>query len=450
MIGPHSWLPVLAAVGATGPADPLEANAFTVAIAVVLLFLSAFFSGSETALFSLQPVDRQSIAEPGRARVGRLLQTPRNTLATILIGNELVNVTLSSITAGILLSLFPDKPWMNLVVLTPVLLVAGEVLPKVFALRTNRRFATFVSLPLTTFATVVTPIRWMLTRVADLFLVVLGGTTAPQQAQVREAQLRALIDEGREAGSLKPMEQEMLHKVFDFGEHTVSRLMTPRPDVFSLSLTTPWDEALQRIREAGFSRVPVYKGNSDDIVGVLFVKSLLPFLERARTEPDFRLTPRELKALLLAPRFVPTSKKADELLQEFRTERFHMAIVVDEHGSVVGIVTLDDLLAELVGELLDETDVEDDEVTEIDGERYTVRGSMDVEDFEERFSVTLPEGGYTTVGGFILDQVGELPDKGEEVEAAGLRFVVSGVEGRRVTEVCVTSLPPGATVLEAP
>jgi putative hemolysin len=449
MIGPPSWLPLLAAVGATGGGEAVDANPATLAAAIGLLVLSAFFSGSETALFSLQPVDRQAIPEPGRARVAALLKRPRQTLATLLIGNELVNVTLSSITAGILLTLFPDQPWMNLVVLTPVLLVAGEVLPKVFALRTNRRVAPIVALPLRTFSTVVTPVRWVLTKVADLFLVVLGGTAAPGQAEIREAQLRQLIDQGREAGSLKPMEQEMLHKVFDFGELTVARLMTPRPDVFSLGLTTPWDDALARIRESGFSRIPIYKGSRDDIVGVLVVKSLLPFLERARVEPDFRLSPRELKALLLPPRFVPTSKKADELLQEFRTERFHMAIVVDEHGSVVGIVTLDDLLAELVGELLDETDADDPEVTAIDGDRYTVRGSMDVDDFEERFGVALPEGGYTTVGGFILDQVGELPDKGEEVDAVGLRFVVSGVEGRRVTEVCVCPLPPEVVAGEA-
>lgn len=446
----HPALPALLTVGTVEGAEAMDLNAGTMALAAVLLAFSAFFSGSETALFSLQPVDREALDEPGRGRVARLLRTPRNTLATILIGNEAVNVTLSAVTAGLVLGFFPERPWVNVVVLTPILLVAGEVLPKVIALRNNRRIAPLVSLPIRTFSGVVAPMRWVLTRIADVFLVLTGGTTAPRKAQLREAQLRALIDEGREAGSLKPMEQEMLHKVFDFGEHTVARLMTPRPDVFSLPLTTPWRSLLEQVRDAGFSRIPIYKNGPDDVIGMLVVKSLLPSLARLHEDPGFVLTTRQLKALLLPPRFVPTFKKADELLAAFRAERFHMAMVVDEHGSVVGVVTLDDLLAELVGELLDETDDDDPEVTTIGPDHYTVRGGMDIDDFADRMGVHLPEGAYTTVGGFILDSLGGLPDKGEQIDAAGLRFVVSGLEGRRITEVSVTPTPADATEEFAP
>lgn len=446
----HPALPLLLSVGTVEGAEAMELSSGTVALAAVLLAFSAFFSGSETALFSLQPRDREGLEEPGRGRVALLLRSPRNTLATILIGNELVNVTLSAVTAGLVLGMFPTRPWVNVIVLTPVLLVAGEVLPKVVALRHNRRIAAAVSLPIRTFSRLVAPFRWALTRVADGFLVLTGGTTAPRKAQLREAQLRALIDEGREAGSLKPMEQEMLHKVFDFGEHTVARLMTPRPDVFSLPLTTPWRTLLEQVRDAGLSRIPIYKNSPDDIIGVLVVKTLLPFLARMHEDPDFGLTTRQLKGILLPPRFVPTFKKADELLAAFRAERLHMAMVVDEHGSVVGVITLDDLLAELVGELLDETDIDDPEVTTIGPDHYSVRGGMDIDDFAERMGVDLPEGEYTTVGGFILDAVGGLPDKGAQIDAEGLRFVVSRLEGRRITEVSVTLTPADALASPVP
>lgn len=436
------------AQAALPPAEQMTASALleqaapALAVSAVLILFSGFFSGSETALFSLQPTDRQAMAEPGRSRTGELLRTPRKTLATILIGNELVNVTLGTVTTGLLLTLAPDKPWLNIVVLTPLLIVFGEVMPKVIALRNNARFAATVSGPLRVFAVLVTPARWMLTRLADLALYATGGTGAAGQAQLREELLRSLIDQGYEAGSIKPIEQEMLHKVFEFGDQPVSRLMTPRPDVFSISITTPWQELLPAVREAGFSRVPVWQGTPDNIIGILLVKNLLPFLEQARREPTFRMTVRQLKRALIPPEFVPTTKKAQAMLEEFRTERYHMAIVVDEHGTVVGVVTLDDLLAELVGELLDETDVAEADVSEISEGLFVVRGATDIDDFAEHFTLEVPEGDYTTVGGFISALAGEVLNKGDEVDWEGIRFTVSRVEGRRVTEVSLQRTDP--------
>ena len=442
-----SALPLLALVGAVEEAPSLGARLAAQSPALLasalLVLLSGFFSGSETALFSLQPVDRQGLTQPGRARVNALLSAPRRTLATILIGNELVNVTLGTVTASILLAIAPEQPWLNIVLLTPMLLIFGEVLPKVLALKNNRGFAALVSGPLGLFSKVVSPLRWLLTGLADRVLRATGGTAAPQKAQIREELLRELIDKGYEDGSLKPMEQEMLHKVFEFGDNSVGRLMTPRPDVFSLSLTTPWPELLLAVREAGFSRVPVWQGNPDNVIGILLVKNLLTALHRGRGDPAFRLTPRELKRCLISPSFVPTTKRAQQMLAEFRSERAHMAMVVDEHGSVVGVVTLDDLLAELVGDLLDETDVAEAEVAEVGAGIFTVKGAMDIDDFAERFRLELPAGEYTTVGGFVTTTAGAVPDKGDEIDWNGLRFVISGIEGRRVTEVSVSRIDLG-------
>lgn len=424
--------------------DPWVASTPYLVASVVLLTLSGFFSGSETALFSLQPLDRKHLENAGNTALAGFVSQPRRTLATLLIGNELTNVTLSSVTAGFVLLVFPDSPWINVVVLTPVILVFGEVMPKVIALRWNRILAPLVAYPLSIFSMIVAPLRWVLTSLADFALVLTGGSTAPRQAELREEHLRTLIDAGREAGNLLATEQEMLHKVFDFGDLSVHRLMTPRRDIDSIRLTTPWDELLAFLRSTGTSRVPVWHNRPDNFVGVLVVKALLPIMARVQAggPPP---SPNELRELLLPCRFVPTTKRAEDLLREFRTHGFHMAIVVDEHGNIVGLVTLDDLLRELVGELLDETDQEDPEVTEVGGNSFTVRAGMDVSDFEDRFGVSLPEGEYTTVGGFILDQLGEVPGEGAEVVYGDLRFVVAEVADHRVTELNVgpAQPPPG-------
>ena len=446
------WFCLLASAHAldtpeTVSVDPWVAATPYLAASALLLMISGFFSGSETALFSLQPLDRKHLEAEGHGRLERLVAAPRQTLATLLIGNELTNVSLSSVTAGLVLMLAPDSPWLNVVGLTPVILVFGEVMPKVIALRWNRRLAPLVAHPLTLFSTVVAPLRWLLTRAADLGLRLTGGSTAPKQAELREAQLRTLIDEGRQAGNLEAAEQEMLHKVFEFGDLSVHRLMTPRPDIESVRLTTPWPQLLAELRQLQNSRVPVWHLGPDDYQGVLVVKKLLPYLRRIQAggQPP---SPSELRSLLLPCRYVPTTKRAEDMLREFRTERFHMAIVVDEHGNIVGLVTLDDLLSELVGELLDEDDDADPEVTAVDSDIFTVRAGMDVEDFADRFGVSIPEGEYTTVGGFILTQLGELPDQGAEVVWGGLRFVVSEVTDRRVTELSVRPVTAPVDLVE--
>lgn len=427
----------LAAGGVVVAASTMPATTLT--LVVLLLCGSAFFSGSETALFSLQPLDREALREEGVTSVDALLDRPRRTLASILIGNEVVNVTLSTVTAGLVVAVLPDHAWLNVVLLTPVLLLMGEIIPKVTALRFNRRLASLVAPVLNAWSLAVGPLRWGLTAVADTALRLTGGSKAPRAQELREEQLKELVAQGRRAGTIGAMEQEMLEKVFEFGDHTVNRLMTPRPDVVSINLAMPWEELVAEVRARGFSRLPVYQGRPDDIVGILVVKRLLPLLMATRDQGSLPPTPRQIRKLLLPPRFVPTSKRADALLDDFRADRSHMAVVVDEHGIVAGVVTLDDLLAELVGELLDETDHhEPDEVRKVGEGVFCVQASMDVEDFQDRFEVELPEGEYVTVGGFIMSQAGEVPQKGSELDWNGLRFVVTGREGRRLTELAVT------------
>jgi CBS domain containing-hemolysin-like protein len=366
--------------------------------------------------------------------ITHLLHRPRRLLAALLIGNEVANIGLSTVTAALVLAAFPEWPWLNVLLVAPVLILFGDVLPKTLGLRYSRQVAVRVARPLAFWNELVSPIRWALSGLGDLILRSLGITPAPLHDTLQEEQLRTLIDQGRETGVIQPMEQEIIHRVFEFGDLPVSRLMTPRPDIFSLSLTTPWPDLLAELRDARYSRVPIWQGNPENIVGILLVKDLL----RHRDSPPSHA--RQLLKLLHPAMFVPPSKRAQDLLREFRVKNNHLAVVVDEHGSIAGLVTLDDLLTELVGEVLDESDVDEKDAVQLQDRVWTVKGGIDIEDFNARFSVELPEGDYTTLGGFVFHQLGAAANKGDEVEWQGLRFHVAGVDGRRITEVTVTFL----------
>ena len=427
-----------AASGTAGVADNASLLP-TALLCLILLCCSAFFSSSETALFGLQPVDLESMNGRSEQQVRTLLEEPRQTLASILIGNETINIALSTVSAGLLLQLFPDQPWLNVIIVAPMLLIFGEVLPKTFAFRFARQLAPRSAQLLHPFAKLVTPIRIVLGRLADAALVITGGSKAPRQAELREAHLRAMIDQGREEGNIRAMEQQILHRVFEFGDLSVSELMTPNPEVFSLNLLTPWGELIDKLRESGISRVPIWQGSPNNIVGILLVKRLLGLVAAQRMSGRSRSpSPRQIHKLLHPPRFIPATKAADELLGEFQARRSHMAIVVDEHGAVVGVVTLDDLLEELVGEMLDETDAEDPAVTPLASHSWSVRGDMRVDDFVERFHVVIPPGDYSTLRDLVSAITDEPMTHGREVEWNGIRFRVEAFDGKKVTQFHVT------------
>ncbi len=343
-----------------------------------------------------------------------------------------------AVCAGAILTLAPDRPWLNLVVATPLLIVFGEVLPKTFALRNAGRWTSVVARPLSLWAWVTTPARAVLSVLTRAVIRRFGAEESSGRGGLREEAFRELIDEGLEGGTIRPVEQEIIHRVFEFGELPVARLMTPRPDIVSAPIHLSYDQLLELVRQHGYSRVPMYAGRPDDIIGVLLAKELLRF--RGQDVPGIR----QLRGILRDPYFVPTTKPADELLREFQAQRMHLALVVDEHGSIVGLITLDDLLGELVGEFDD--DIDSDEIDRTQPDMWTVSGAMDVQDFAEETGMALPEGEYHTVAGFVLSLMGHVPEEGEEVVHDGLAFCVETVEDRRVVEL---SVRPRAQLLKA-
>ncbi len=412
---------------------------------LAILCVGMFFSLSETAVFSLQKADREALKDDPRigTLVTHLLHRPRRLLASLLIGNEIANVALSTVSASLLADFVSERAatWINVLLLAPVLIIFGDVLPKTVGLRFAREVARTVARPLAFWHEITSPVRAVISFVVDNLLRVFGVRPAPEQESLQEDQLRTLIDQGREAGVVQPIEQEIIHRVFEFGDLPVSRLMTPRPDVFSLSLTTPWADILEAIRSARYSRVPVWQGNPDNVVGILLVKDLL----RLRGQPP--LNARQIQKMLHPATFVPPGKRAQDLLREFRARGVHLAIVVDEHGSLTGLVTLDDLLNELVGEVLDESDVEEHDAQQLGAHVWSIRAAMDIDDFASRFHRELPDGEYTTVGGFVFHLLGAAPHKGDAVEWEGVHFLVSGVDGRRITEITVR-FPEGVAAEE--
>ncbi len=320
---------------------------------VLLLFLSAFFSSAETALFSISRLrlQRLSETEPGwGGRVFKLLERPTRTIVTILIGNELVNVTASVTMTSFVLYLWgPERAWLSILFMLPLILIFGELTPKMGAFAYSETVSRFVARPLTLFSLLITPVRAIITRVVDLCLRALGVPSALGPSGISENEFKTLLDVGRQEGIVEPNEHKMIERVLAFADVRVRQVMTHRSNMFCLDVNLSFGEAVERVKQAAFSRIPVYQETTDRVVGILYARDLL----QAKAEGS---PPPTLSSLLHPPFFVPETKRIDTLLKEFQRRRRHMAIVVNEYGSTSGLVTLEDLLEELVGEIADEFD----------------------------------------------------------------------------------------------
>jgi putative hemolysin len=416
-----------------------------IAVSVILLTFSFLFSGTETALFSLQKLQRQRLESSGDAgtQVTRLLSRRGALITTILIGNETVNVTFANTGARLFEDMTPYawlNPWLSILVVTPILVLFSEITPKVLAYRFNSQWARAAVWPLTVFHVLVAPVRWVVSLIVGALSRAAGVTATPQDDSIGEAELLRLLDQGERAGSVEVHEREMIEAVFEFEELTVGRLKTPRPDMFALPLQTPWEAIVAACRERGYSRIPIYHRDPDDIVGILLLKDVL----KHRKNPP--AGPRQLRALLLPPVFVPRSKPAQDMLQSFLEKRFHSAFVVNEHGTLVGLITLDDLLSELFGDFPDLDDDTEVGIQTLGPGVWAVDANVDLEDLADAIELELPAGEYHTLAGFVFHQLGRLPHRGDAFTFRGHRFVVRRMDGRRIEEVLVRAGPGSATL----
>ncbi len=379
-------------------------------------------------------------------RVAALLSNPRQLLITIVVGNTLVNITTASLAAILTERICRAMQVsqhigiiVDVIVVTFVILIASEIIPKVVAVRDAERYARFSSRLLSLFYYLIFPVSYFLARFTRFLQKRMGFTE--DKTFLSEEELKTLVQMGEEHGTLQKDEREMIHSIFEFGETTVKEIMIPRTDMVCVEASTTLTDLMKLVKTKLHSRIPVYKGRIDNIIGILYVKDLLPFLIKRRRD---RL---DLEKLVRPAYFVPEQKKIDELLREFQKERIHMALVVDEYGGVAGLVTLEDIIEEIVGEIQDEYDKEAPLYKKIDDNTFIVDGRMPLEEINEQFHLNLPtEEGFETISGFILSKLGALPKEKEKVEYNGYVFIVERVTKNRILKVRIEKIQPDIRV----
>ena len=423
-------------------------------VAIVLCLLgNGFFSGSEIAIISIRRGRvEQLIAEGSGAarRVKHLQDNMDRFLATAQIGVTLMG-TLAGVIGGYLASRYlepvlqrvPIARWLPVAVEATVMvgvgivyveLILGELVPKALALRFTDTVALLVAWPLDMLARVSRALIAFLTASTRAVLFLFGIRDLGHRTFVSEEEIKHLVKEGRQQGVLDQTEEELIHSVFEFSETPVKKVMVPRPKIFALDVSTPPEEVARLMVESGFSRVPVYDGSPDNMVGVVYIKDALRLLEKRQ--------PVVLRKILHPVHFVPETKKVGELLKELQKRRTHLALVIDEHGSLVGIVTLEDLLEEIVGEIQDEYDWEERSVERMRDGSLVVDGTLSAAELRQTYDIPIPESeDFDTVAGFMLDCLGAVPRGGEVVAVGEWRLTVVDVEKNRISKVKIDRVP---------
>ena len=410
-------------------------------ILVLLLLLSAFFSAAEAALLAANKLRLRRLRDDGdrRARqLSRLLEEqPGRVLTALAVGNNIVNVGASILAAALFVQwLGPGRgPWLAVVAMTVALLIVGEITPKTFAAKHADRLALWVGRPVAWVAVLLSPAIRVLSLVSDLLVRPLGGRVNFASPLVTEEEIRLLVRVGEEEGVIEADQRQMIHSIFEFGDTVVREVMVPRIDMVCVEDSTSVDGVLRVILEEGHSRVPVYHDTIDQIVGVVHVKDLLSHIKAGHHS----LPAREV---MRPAYFVPESKRLDDLFREMRRKRTQMAIVVDEYGGTAGLVTVEDLLEEIVGPILDEYDVEEKLFETVDEHTAIVDGRLSIEEVNELMNLDLPTGEVDTIGGFVYSLLGHVPAQGEKVISGGAEIVVEKLEGHRIARVRISRLVP--------
>ena len=412
---------------------------------VVLLFLSAFFSASETALIALSKGRAKALLKERRrgARALYVLKNqPQRMLIAILIGNNVVNISAAAIATLVATELFGAMgPGIAVGVLTIIILIFGEITPKSLATRYSERISLLVAPTIFVFQRLVNPLVWLFQRITEMV-----GRVAPSSEDdptVTESELISMIGYGEEEGTIEQGERQLIERAFAFSDLTVADVMTPRHKVFSYDGRRSVTEALGDLRSTPFSRIPLHEDDPDEVVRVLYVRELLTVVADGGTEVSLNSLGRE-------PKFVPDAQPVTDTIAAFRREQQHLAIVVDEHGTMQGVVTIEDLLEELVGEIYDESDQRPDEFVQLDRDKISVDGAAEIRLVEEFFQVDLPGKATDTVNRWLLDHAERIPNSGENFVLDDLEVVVKSASKRRIHEVVIRRLQEPAASSEMP
>ena len=408
----------------------MEISIYIIISFIFLIMLSAFFSGTETAYFNIK-THRDDVS----SKLKDLLDNPRRLLVSILTGNTIVNVGIGSLAAIITYRISPDNQnlmLLQVIVVSIVLIIFGEILPKTIAMRSSSQFANIVYYPLRVFMILLHPITLILNGINKFVLKLIPKE---EKSFDTEEELEILAELGEEKGSLEEEESDMIRSIIKFDDKTVREVMTPRVDILSLPSDASIDDAMDLIAKKQFSKIPLYRENIDEITGIIYAKDLVPYLIGSRPNVKLQSISRNVY-------FVPEQKPIDDLLNDFKEKKISLAIVVDEWGGTSGMVTLEDIVEEVMGEIRDPYDLEKSPVSQINNENFIVDGKISIYDLEEEIEgMSFPEDrDYDTLGGLILDNLEDIPKQGESVVHDEWMIKVLDLDGNRITKVQITKI----------
>ena len=412
---------------------------FEIVLLVILFILSAIFSAAETAITSLSRIKVGHLVEkkvPGARLLKELKDNPSQFLSLILFGNNLVNIAAAAIATSIIIRLFESRGWVNLGaavglatgVMTFLILVFGEITPKTVAIRNAEVIALVMAPVIWVLQIVLSPIVYLFEMVTRPFVFIFGGKATVKGALVTEDEIKYILSASEKEGVIEEEERQMITSVLEFWDTVVREVMTPRPDIVAIEASEPMDNLIKLIVESGHSRIPVYDSNLDNIIGVVYAKELLRDITGG------------IRDYLRPTIFVPEAKKVSDLLHEMQAARTHLAVIVDEYGITSGLVTMEDLIEEIVGEIHDELEKEIKSFEKVDENTALFDGKTSVFDVNTQMEVDLPYTDYDTIGGMIFGQLGKAPAVGDLVRYQDVMLSVERVHRRRITRIKLVKL----------
>ena len=409
---------------------------FELVVVLVLIVIVGVMAASEVAITRTNRVRAVRLQEEGRrgsAALVRIVGDPAPFLNVVLLITLLATIGGTTIATSIAVRhLRGAGEIVSTALMTLVLFVFAEVTPKTFAIQQPDRVALRVAPLIAFIGSVVGPFAKGLLRLAN---IIMPGKGLKEGPYITEQELRASAEVASEEGEIEDEEKELIHSIFEFGDTIVREVMVPRPDIIAIEDDKTLRDVQALVLEHGTSRIPVYKEDLDDVVGIVFAKDVLKAFHQGEQASGLAQVMREV-------RFVPETKKVAELLREMQREKFHLALVTDEYGSVTGLVSLEDLLEELVGEITDEYDQEEPEIVDLGEGRFRVSGKASIDDVNDLLEIELPDEEWDTIAGFVLDVFGKIPEDGEEVGHQGMTFKAERVQGRRIATILITLPPP--------
>lgn len=400
---------------------------------VLLVFMSAFFSSSETALINMSKIRLKHLVKEkvkNADKLEKLYEDSNKLIGAILIGNNIVNVATSSIATIITTSRFSNAGLgISVGLTTLVILIFGEITPKNLALKNSESISLFVAPIILFLVRIFTPILFILNSISNLLSSLLGQRNDDKKPTITQDELKTIVDVSNQEGVLETDETEMIQNIFEFKDLTVDDIMIQRRDIVAISADMSYDEIIDVFKNRQLSRLPIYEDTIDDIIGVLYAKDLF-FTEQSKEDFD-------IKAVMREPVFVNEFVKISDFFKKMQQVKTHIAIVLDEYGGVAGIVTMEDLVESIVGDIYDEYDQQDEEVRKLKENIYVINGNSKLTEIQDLLQVELVSKDYESLGGYLMDKMGKIPTQGDIYEDENFKFIISSMDKNRINKVKV-------------